>query len=225
MRKQREPRGQFYLREYPLLLGQIERLVELVQHNDRNVALLALFGSTARLTPRRSSDADLLVLVHDMRQFYPYTTGAPSAPILDLAQEAEDASTEGFCCWPFSLVPGDIAGKEIDEEFLENVAAHGVLLYRQEGVSLPPVLERLQPFSDWVQRMLAGYARAAALDMPEFIVSQGGWKAAHKLLASSTISSSLRTSMMDQLPKHSTWCASWLCSTSCARSSCAPSGV
>lgn len=166
MRKQREPRGQLYLREYPLLLGQIERLVELVRRNDPNVALVALFGSTARLTPRRSSDADLLVLVHDTRPFYPAVTGSQIAPILRLAQEAEDASEDGFCRWTFSLVPGDVAGKEIDEEFLENVAAHGVLLYRQEGASLPPLLEGLQPFSAWferVQRMLSGYARAAEL--------------------------------------------------------------
>lgn len=155
-----------YQYEYPLLLGQIERLVELVERNDPNVALLALFGSTARLTPHRSSDADLLVLVHDLRPFHPYITGCQIAPILRLMGQAENAPDGHICRWHFSLVEGNLLGDDIDEEFLENVAAHGVLLYRQAGVSLPPVLDSLQPFPDWVervQRMLAGYARAAAL--------------------------------------------------------------
>lgn len=46
-----QKRAQLYLREYPRLLRQIYKLVELVREQDPNVALLALFGSTARLEP------------------------------------------------------------------------------------------------------------------------------------------------------------------------------
>jgi predicted nucleotidyltransferase len=154
MRRNTAPRRQLYLEEYPRLIRQIRRLVEMVRAGDPNVALLALFGSTARLIPHPSSDADLLVLVHDMRPFYPLVTGAQSAPVLELVREAEDAADEGdICRWPFSIVSGDVQGNDIDEEFLENVAAHGVLLYQQEGAAIPPVLQKLQPFSVWLEHV------------------------------------------------------------------------
>lgn len=169
MRRNRVPRGQLYLEEYPRLIRQIRRLIALVRAGDPNVALLALFGSTVRLTPHPFSDADLLVLVHDMRQFYPLATGIQSAPVLDLVREAEDAPEGDICRWPFSIVSGDVQGKEIDEEFLENVAAHGVLLYQQEGVAVPRVLKGLQPFSVWLERvqaLLEGRARSSAASAP-----------------------------------------------------------
>ncbi len=169
MRKNTMTRGQLYLEEYPRLIRQIRRLVELVRTGDPNVALLALFGSAARLTPHPFSDADLLVLVHDMRPFYPYTTGSEIAPILHLVREAEDAPEGDICRWPFSIVSGDVWGNEIDEEFLENVAAHGVLLYQQAGAVVPPVLRNLQPFSIWLERiqaLLEGYSRASAASAP-----------------------------------------------------------
>lgn len=166
MRRNTVPRGQLYLEEYPRLIRQIRRLVELVRVGDPNVALLALFGSTARLTPRLFSDADLLVLVHDMRPFYPHTTGSQIAPILHLVREAEDAAEEGdICRWPFSIVSGNTQGSDIDEEFLENVAAHGVLLYQQEGAAIPPVLKMLRPLAVWleeVQVLLEKQTRAAS---------------------------------------------------------------
>ncbi len=165
MRKHRIPRSQLYREEYPFLIRQIERLVALVRAGDPNVSLLALFGSTTRLTPHRSSDADLLVLVHDMRQFYPLTTGAQSAPILELAQEAEDAPDGQICRWHFSIGSGDTLGRDIDEEVLENVAEHGVLLYQQEGAAIPPVLSSLRPYAAWraqVQALLEGFARRLA---------------------------------------------------------------
>ena len=59
---------------------------------------------------------------------------------------------------------GRRAGRDIDPEFLENVGAHGVLLYLQEGVALPHVLAGLQPFDAWLERvkaLLAECARAA----------------------------------------------------------------
>jgi len=157
-----------YLQEYPLLIRQITRLVELVRDHDPNVTLLALFGSTARLAPHRSSDADLLVLVHDIRQFYPLTTGAQSASVLGLLREAEDAPDGRICRWHFSIVPGNALGADVDEEFLKNVAGHGVLLYRQEGASIPPVLEHLQPFDIWLERvqaLLEHYTRRQAASL------------------------------------------------------------
>ena len=54
-------KAQLYLRGFPTLLEQIRRLVALVPQ-DTNIGALILYGSIARLTPRNSSDADLLVL-------------------------------------------------------------------------------------------------------------------------------------------------------------------
>jgi predicted nucleotidyltransferase len=65
-----QKRARLYLREYPYLLRQIRRLVELVRAQDPNVALLVLFGSTARLEPGPYSDSDLLILLYNPRVIY-----------------------------------------------------------------------------------------------------------------------------------------------------------
>jgi len=147
-----QKRAQLYLRQYPRLLRQIHRLVELVRDQDPNVALLALFGSTARLEPHPYSDSDLLILLHDARVIYKI---GETATVVHLIGEAEEAPYEEWCDWTFSGAAGNIDGSDLEAEFLENIGAHGVLLYQQEGVALPPALAGLLPFDTWLERVNA----------------------------------------------------------------------
>ncbi len=147
-----QKRAQLYLRQYPRLLRQLYRLVELVREQDPNVALLALFGSTARLEPHPYSDSDLLILLHDARAIYKI---GETATIVHLIGEAEEAPLEEWCEWTLSGVVGNAEGSDIEAEFLENIGAHGVLLYQQEGVALPPPLTGLLPFDAWLERVKA----------------------------------------------------------------------
>ncbi len=143
-------RARMYLREYPYLLRQIRRLVELVRAQDPNVALLVLFGSTARLEPGPYSDSDLLILLYNPRVIY---EPDKTAKIIRLIGEAEEAPYEEWCDWPFSGMVSDAQGSDLDADFLENVGTHGVLLYQQAGATLPPALTRLQPFDVWLERV------------------------------------------------------------------------
>ncbi len=152
MKRIGQKRAQLYLREYPRLLRQIRRLVDLVREQDPNVALLALFGSTARLEPHAYSDSDLLVLLHDPRVIYKI---GETAKVIHLIGEAEEAPYDEWANWTFSGMVGNAEGSDIDSEFLENVGAHGVLLYQQEDVPLPPALADLLPFDAWLERVNA----------------------------------------------------------------------
>ena len=58
-----------YQREYPKLQLLLERLVMLAERHDANIAMIVLFGSTARLEPGPESDADILLLLHDQVGF------------------------------------------------------------------------------------------------------------------------------------------------------------
>ena len=59
------------------------------------------------------------------------------------------------CSWLFTGVVGNAEGSDLEAEFLENIGAHGVLLYQQEGVALPPALAGLLPFDIWLERVKA----------------------------------------------------------------------
>jgi hypothetical protein len=148
-------KAQLYVVEYPRLLRQIERFIALVRAHDPNVALLALFGSTARLEPGSMSDADVFTLVHDPQLFSYLSSGRQPPPILRLLSEAEAAPDGADCRWAFSGVVSDTQASDLDPEFVENVAEHGVLLYKQEGVSFPLVLAALQPYECWLERVQA----------------------------------------------------------------------
>ncbi len=165
-------RAQLYLREYPRLLWQIRRLVELVQTLDPNVVLLALFGSTARLEPREWSDSDLLILLHEIQWLA--RDGRGKALFVHLLGEVEDMPDEERSCWSFTGVVGNAQGSDIEPEFLENIGAHGVLLYQQEGASLPPALQNLLPLDVWLERvkaLLAECERVIASKAPPNTVS------------------------------------------------------
>jgi predicted nucleotidyltransferase len=172
-RKISQKRAQLYLREYPLLLQKLKKLVELVQTLDPNVALLALFGSTARLEPREFSDIDLLILLHEIQWLA--RDGRGKALFVHLLGETEYMPGEEIMCgWPFTGVVGNAEGSDIDPEFLENIGAHGVLLYQQEGVTPPPALQHLLPFDAWlgrVQALLAECERVVASKAPPNKVS------------------------------------------------------
>jgi len=155
-------RAHLYLRQYPRLIRQINRLVELVQREDPNVALLALFGSTARLEPRAISDADVLVLLHDSRSLHEV---GKTAKILRLLGIAEDAPQQEWCDWSFSMIDGNAQASDLDEDFVSIVGQDGVLLYQQAGASLPPALAALTPYAVWLERvqtLLAGAERMVA---------------------------------------------------------------
>lgn len=97
-------------------------------------------------------DSDLLILLHDPRVIY---KPGETAKVVHLIGEAEEASYDEWADWTFSGMVGNAEGSDIDPEFLENVGTHGVLLYRQEGVALPPTLKGLLPFDAWLERVLA----------------------------------------------------------------------
>jgi len=139
----------FYLQEYPRLIRQINRLIAFAP-GDPNLALLALFGSAARLTPGPSSDADLLILLHNERQFHDLTQIGTG---IDLLQMAQDAPRGEWCAWPLSGVTGNAQASDLDEDFVSNVGQDGVLLYRQAGVTLPPALAGLTPYAVWLERV------------------------------------------------------------------------
>src|SRR5579859_6289723 len=100
-----QQRAQLYLREYPRLLRKVSKLVALVQEQDPNVALLALFGSIARLEPRSLSDCDLLILLHN--QEWLARNGRSKALFVHLLGEAEDVLLDEWCAWPFTGVVGN----------------------------------------------------------------------------------------------------------------------
>ncbi len=125
-----------YQRGYAGLLTQIERLVQLAQAPDSNIAALVLYGSTARLEPHRDSDADLLVLLCDWerkRQEWMLVVEASSV---------DDV-------WPFSPLQTDLQASNLPEDLLEQVAQDGVLLYLRPGVQLPAVLRSIRPYEAW----------------------------------------------------------------------------
>jgi predicted nucleotidyltransferase len=142
----------FYLEQYPRLLRQVGSLVELARSEDPNVALLALFGSVACLKPRDGSDADLLILLHDLSLLY---QPAKTARVVQLLGEAERAPQGERCVWPFSGVVSDAQASDIEPEFLTTIACDGVLLSLQPGVTLPPVLAKLLPYTGWLEQVQA----------------------------------------------------------------------
>lgn len=154
-------KAQLYLRGYPTLIDQINRLVSLAQTRDPNIGALILYGSTARLAPRYASDADVLVLCERPREFSPHSPENRQDRGIYLIVEATSAEDE----WPFAVLDTDLQGSDLSPLLLANVTRDGVLLYQREGVSLPPALEKLQPYETWlkrVQALLDRYKRAAS---------------------------------------------------------------
>lgn len=121
-------KAQLYLRGFPALLEQIRRLVALAPQ-DTNIGALLLYGSTSRLAPRPSSDADLLVLCQQR-----FNREEDERRGFALILEATSALDE----WPFAPYVTDLAASDLPPALLRNIARDGVLLYCQPGLALPP---------------------------------------------------------------------------------------
>lgn len=149
-------KAQLYLRGFPALLEQIRRLVALAPQ-DTNIGAIILYGSTARLAPRSSSDADILVLCQNPQRF---NKEADDQRGFALILEATSAADE----WPFAPYVTDLAGSDLPPALLRNIARDGVLLYSRPGLALPPALARVRSYEDWqerVQTLLERYRQAS----------------------------------------------------------------
>jgi hypothetical protein len=140
-------KAELYLRGLPTLLEQIRRLVALVPQ-DTNIGALILYGSTARLTPRYSSDADVLVLCRDSRRFNKEEHDRQG---FSLILEATSAADE----WPFAPYVTDIEGSDLSPALVKNIARDGVLLYCRPGLTLPPALAKVRPYQTWQKQVQA----------------------------------------------------------------------
>jgi hypothetical protein len=59
--------------------------------------------------------------------------------------------------WAFIPIVSDLAGSDLPEALLANIAHDGVLVYQHPGVDLPPALAQVLPYAEWfaqVQRLL-----------------------------------------------------------------------
>lgn len=145
----RERKNQLYLRGYPTLIDQINRLIDLVKAHDPNLCALILFGSTARLTPHWASDADLLILCQRPREFDSLHLGEQQDRGVYLIVEATSEYDE----WPFATLVSDLQGSDLSPALLTNIAREGVLLYQREGTALPPTLANLLPYEAWLRKV------------------------------------------------------------------------
>jgi predicted nucleotidyltransferase len=132
-------------------MKQINLLVDLVRVHDPNICALILFGSTARLTPHRFSDADLLILCQRPQEFDSLYLGDQKYRGVALIVEAISAEDE----WSFASLVSDLQVSDLSTDLVANIARDGVLLYQREGVPLPPALTNLQPYEAWVKRVEA----------------------------------------------------------------------
>lgn len=155
-----------YQVEYPNLQAQLERLVNLAEMHDANIAMIVLFGSTARRQPGPESDADVLLLLHDQAGFFAggergHARGAlAGSALLAIAYHGDRPLEvpEQLSNWPLVAVISDGAASDLDADFLANVERDGVELYRQPGYTPPSQLACLQRWDEWhedVKKMIA----------------------------------------------------------------------
>ena len=118
-----------YHREYSILLDALARFVQRIQDEHACIALMAAFGSVARLEPGTRSDTDILVLFD--------LTDAPNPRALEDRYAATLVRTlnqvvyaDGYR-WPLwspTLITGDSRASNFDPDFISNVGRDGVLL-------------------------------------------------------------------------------------------------
>jgi hypothetical protein len=151
-------KAELYLRGLPTLLDQVRRLVALVPQ-DTNIGALILYGSTARLTPRYSSDADVLVLCRYPQQFNKEEQDRQG---FFLILEATSAADE----WPFAPFVTDLEGSDLSPALVKNIARDGVLLYCRPELALPPALAKVHPYRTWQKRVQALLERYQQVPQP-----------------------------------------------------------
>lgn len=146
-----------YLREYPRLLHTLAFIIERVKESDLPVSLLALFGSVARLTPHKYSDADLLVLLTSCPDHL--TELERTTDLLRIIRQAEDETVDEQYRWPIMPIPGDERASDLDPDFVATVGREGVLLYHRSGAPIPDALAQMEPFDQWQRRVGERLAR------------------------------------------------------------------
>jgi Nucleotidyltransferase domain len=160
---------ELYRRNYPPLLRTLERLAERARRDDPNIALLALFGSVARLEPHVDSDADVLILVDDPDRYLAYKPAVPGAAEWGtparpqggaLVVAVGDAGRrapwpDGGGAWDLSVLLGDAHIVALANALRADLARDGVLLYRRATYDPPAPLHRLHPFDAWRARVRA----------------------------------------------------------------------
>jgi hypothetical protein len=158
-----------YRRNYPPLLRALERLAERARRDDPNIALLALFGSVARLEADAESDADVLILVDDPDRYLEYRPAGPGVAAWDSAARPQGGALvvavgdegrrapwpDGGGAWDLSVLLGDAQLTALADPLLADLARDGVLLYRRAGYIPPAPLERLQLLDEWQARVRA----------------------------------------------------------------------
>lgn len=153
-----------YLAEYPRFCRTLHALITQAQQGAAGpVALLALFGSVARLEPARWSDADLLVLFREQ----PSSRARYRQQVLRLlrcVRATEIATGNETLSWPLTPVIGMADGSDLDTDFLAEVGHHGVHLYLAPGYRPPAPLAALQPLGRWVMSVEALLGHAANSD-------------------------------------------------------------
>lgn len=149
-------RLRLYAHEYPILIDALTRLIDEVPSRLPDITLLALFGSVARLEPRKDSDTDILALF-DLRD-EPNTREREDELAVGLFHAITAtvyADERAWPRWGLTTVTGDAIGSGLDADLLSIIGREGVLLYQRPDASLPPLLEHLTPFSEWREHVQA----------------------------------------------------------------------
>jgi predicted nucleotidyltransferase len=147
MARRTQEKTQHDLHSYAVLRDQISRLVALARTQDSNIGAMVLYGSIARLRPHRNSDVDLLILCWEPRAFIEAAedSGRGIYLIVEVTRPDEE--------WSLSPMVTDLHVSDLPEALLANIVQEGVLLYQQEGITLPNVLAELIPSERWAERV------------------------------------------------------------------------
>lgn len=135
-----------YQRGYAVLLTQISRLVMLARQ-DSNIGALILYGSLARLSPRLTSDVDLLLLCKEPQAFI--RAEEASGRGMYMMVEATSPDEE----WSLAPQVTNLSASDLPAALLANIAEDGVLLYQRKGIELPGAMAKLMPYERWLARV------------------------------------------------------------------------
>jgi predicted nucleotidyltransferase len=134
-----------YTTEYPHLIDILQLFINKVQSDPQNqITLVALFGSTARLTAGQSSDADLLVLMIQPNR-------ESTQNLVQMLRSSEDEISDMSNIWRIRPIIGKADASDLDPDFLDGVGRDGVLIYHRDGSPAPSELTHLRSLSNWTQ--------------------------------------------------------------------------
>lgn len=159
-------KAQRYQQGYVVLLTQISQLVTMARQ-DANIGAMLLYGSLARLSPRLTSDVDLLILCQEPQAFI--QADETSGRGMYMMVEATSPNEE----WPLSPLVTDLGASDLPVPLLNNIAEDGVLLYQREGTALPRTLARVAPYERWMSRVEELITRQGKRNEPRLASSLG----------------------------------------------------